>query len=86
MAGCSAGAAGGDGRGAEGRCLSAAGPYVSRQQAKAWWAVPPRRIVVDIVFLMMGAAPHVFEVRPGELMRRASLLRSGSSRLRFNSA
>ena len=43
----------------------------------------PCRIVVDIAFLMLGAAQRVFDVRAGEFMRRATLLRCGSSRLSF---
>jgi len=56
---------------------------VPNEQTRAWWVERPCRIVVDIAFLMLGAAQRVFDVRAGEFMRRATLLRCGSSRLSF---
>ena len=58
-----------------------AGPTVLKQQTRAWWVERLCRIVVDIVFFMLGAAQCFFDARAGEFMRRATLLRCGSSRL-----
>ena len=60
-----------------------AGPTVLKQQTSAWWVERLCRIVIDIVFFMLGAAQRVFDVRASELMCRATLLRCGSSRLSF---
>ena len=46
-----------------------------QQQRKAGRVEPLRRIVVDIVFLMLGAAQLAFDARLDELTRRAALLR-----------
>ena len=71
----------GHGCGAACCCPLVAGPSVLYLQTKAWRVDSPHRIVVEMVFFVLGAAQCVFVVQTGELMRWVTLLRCGSWRL-----